>query len=290
MMELAPMRPASSRRMTSNFCKHGRHELKGMKLNQFVLRSVMILVAGCLQLEPGMAGEPVTHKISGGPGSLAGLWVNDGYRTSSRLNKLREGLIITAEGTAPPLQPWAAQLVEQRVASAEAGSPYSTTKSRCLPGGVPQVMFGPKLPIQFLETPGQVTILIEEFNNFRIIRMNAQHKEDPDPGFMGDSVGRWEGDTLVIDTIGLSDETALDPVGTPHSDALHVIERIRRVDKDTLEVTVEFDDPKTFTRKWTARTAFKAVNDWQIQESFCENNRHRSQSGVVTTELPTTAK
>jgi hypothetical protein len=207
-----------------------------------------------------------------GPGSLSGIWVNDGYRSSARF-KLQEGLIVTEKGEAPPLQPWAAKLREDRLAAAVAGRPYATTKSRCLPGGVPQVMFGPKLPVQFLETPTQVTILIEEFMDFRIVRLNARHREDPDPTFMGDSIGHWEGDTLVIDTIGLTDRTALDPVGTPHSDALHVVERIRRVDKDTLDVVVEFDDPKAFTGRWTARTAFKAVPEWQIQENVCENNR-----------------
>ena len=93
-----------------------------------------------------------------------------------------------------------------------------------------------------------------------------------DPGYMGDSVGHWEGDTLVVDTIGFNDKTTLDMGGMPHSDAMHVIERIRRIDDNTLEDLITVDDPKTFTKPWTQRMRYKTSND-VIQEDFCDNNK-----------------
>lgn len=214
----------------------------------------------------------------GDRGNLSGVWINADYKTSARFN-LRDGLIRTIDGKDPPFQPWAAELLEKRIKDAEAGNPFATTKSMCLPGGVPQVMFGPLLPIEILVTDRKVTMLIEEFNNFRQVFLNQKHPEDPDPSFMGHSVGRWEGDTLVIDTIGLTDRTTLDPVGTPHSEQLHLVERIRRISRDKLEDVVSFEDPGAYTRPWTARTTFNAVPQGQLSENICENNRNGPASG-----------
>jgi hypothetical protein len=87
---------------------------------------------------------------------------------------------------------------------------------------------------------------------------------------MGYSVGRWEGDTLVVDTIGLNDKTWLDNVGHPHSDALHVVERIRRVDHDTLQVTFTIEDPKAYTSPWTTPSrTFKLRPTYELTEAFC---------------------
>jgi hypothetical protein len=233
------------------------------------------IVFGALLAGEAWCATPVSPAaLPHGPGSLAGIWAVDGYKSTVKFGS-RELIQRTESGELPPLKPWAADLLEQRISDADAGHPYATTKSQCLPAGVPQVMFGPgALPFQFIETPGQMTILIEEFGNFRIIRMNAKHQEDPDPSFMGDSIGHWEGDTLVVDTIGLTDRTTIDQVGMPHSDALHVVERFRRVSQDYIDLVVTIDDPKTFTRTWTAETAFKAVTQGRIEEDVCENNRN----------------
>jgi hypothetical protein len=220
-----------------------------------------------------------------GPGSLAGLWSNAEFNNSGTYVP-RNGVIRTTTGELPPLQPWAAELLEKRIKEGEAGRPFATTKSMCLPAGIPQMMFGPRLPVQILETPGQVSILFEDFMNFRIIRLDTAHKEDPDPSFMGDSVGHWEGDTLVVDTIGLSERTTLDPIGMPHSDQLHVVERIRRVDENSIEVVVTFEDPETFRRPWTSRTSFQARQEVRIEEFLCENQRNESRDGVTTLQHP----
>jgi hypothetical protein len=232
---------------------------------------------------------PAARVVPSGPGSISGIWTNIVYKHES-VYEPRLGVLRTVDGRLPPLRPWAAELLEKRIRDSEAGLAFATTKSECLPSGVPQLMFGPRTPLQILETPRQVTMLIEEFNDFRIILLDAKHQEDPDPTFMGDSVGHWEGDTLVVDTIGLIDRTTLDVPGMPHSDALHIVERIRRADKDTLEVLVTIDDPKTFTHPWSAKTAFRLMPVAKITEYLCENQRNAAKDGISTMDMPAQAR
>jgi hypothetical protein len=196
-------------------------------------------------------------------------------------------VLRTIDGKLPPLRPWAAELLEKRLKEGENGHVFVTPLSQCLPSGVPAMMFYPGLPIQILETPGQVTMLNEQLTNYRLIYLNAQHETDPDPTFFGDSVGHWEGDTLVVDTIGLTTGTTLDQPGMPHSEALHVIERYRRTGARALELRVTIDDPKVFTAPWTTVTHFVlAPPDRRIEEYICENNRNVSNSGHVGVQAP----
>jgi hypothetical protein len=242
------------------------------------------LGAGVTAAAEGAKGSATAPSApgAGGPGSLSGVWFNNEFKTSAKFATAYQ-VQMTADGKMPPLQPWAAALLDQRIKDSEAGHPFPTTLSNCLPSGVPQMMFGPKdLPIQIVESPGQVTILFESLTTFRIIHLNEQHPPDPDPTFMGNSVGHWEGDTLVVDTIGLTDRTAIDTVGMPHSDALHLVERFRRTSKTTLELQVTFDDPKTFTQPWTAKTSFRAVPGARVEEYICENNRNRPDASGVS--------
>ena len=241
-------------------------------------RELGVLAAMFAGLCSAASAQPAPGKATG----ISGIWTNVTYRPESVFNP-RLGVLTTVEGLAPPLQPWAADLLEQRLKDAEAGRPFANTKSMCLPSGVPQLMFGPRTPMQILETPGQVTMLIEEFNDFRIVLLDAPHTVDPDPSIMGDSVGRWEGDTLVVDTIGLTENTTLDGVGMPHSEALHVVERFRRTSKDNMEILVTIDDPKTFTRPWTARAEFAPMRVKKITEYFCENQRNAPSNGTTAT-------
>jgi hypothetical protein len=181
---------------------------------------------------------------------------------------------MTVEGTPPPMLPWAAELYEKRLKASDDGEPFAVLSNYCLPNGMPLSMTADAAyPIQFLQTPGQITVLFEFWRNYRLIRMDAKHPADVDPTFFGDSVGRWEGQTLVVDTVGISDRTSLDMTGMPHSDALHVIERIRKVDDKTLENLVTIDDPKTFSKTWTMRVIYKKT-DGAISEFLCENQRN----------------
>jgi hypothetical protein len=218
------------------------------------------------------------------PGRLAGVWIISGYKGSQGFTA-RQRLLMTADGKMPPLRPAAAQLLERRIQDSDRGEPFANSVTNCLPGGVPEMMFGGPTPIQIIPTRGQVTILFEELNHFRTIYMNEK-QPDPktlDPGFMGHSVGHWEGDTLVVDTIGLTENTTLDGVGMPHSEDLHTVERMRRTGPDTMELLVTIDDPKTFTAPWTAKAIYRFVPQMRISEYICENNRNGSEgSGEAT--------
>jgi hypothetical protein len=89
---------------------------------------------------------------------------------------------------------------------------------------------------------------------------------------MGDSIGKWEGDTLVVDTVGFNDKTWLDNDGHPHSEDLHVVERIRRASHDTLTFDITIDDPKAYTKSWSGHMIFELKPGWNLGEMVCEDN------------------
>lgn len=142
----------------------------------------------------------------------------------------------------------------------------------CFPPGVPYIyLFG--LPLQIVQVPGQV-IMLFEYDHFvrRIYTDGRPHDTSQGPLWMGDSIGHWEGETLVADTVSFNDKTLLDRVGHPHSDALHTIERIRRVDGNSLEIELTVEDPKEYTKPWSTKLIFDSKADWKIMEQICEDN------------------
>jgi hypothetical protein len=218
-----------------------------------------------------------------GPGSLTGVWSPADFDRSVFRSEERNQ-ILTIEGEAPPLQKWAVDLIEKRRQDAKAGRPYAGLQAKCLPAGMPQMMFGSGLPHQTLENPDHVVILVEELSFFRIIRLNAKHPDDPDPTLMGDSIGHWENGDLVVDTIAISERTLL-PGGIPHTDQLRITERFRRTSKDRVELLMTFDDPKTFTKSWTVANHLQ-FDGRQISEYYCENNRNVGEGDVTTVIHP----
>jgi hypothetical protein len=144
--------------------------------------------------------------------------------------------------------------------------------ARCLPPGVPRALGAP-FPIEILQDAGSVTILYEYMHLIRRIPTDGRgHSEDPDLTFMGESVGRWNGDTLVVDAAAFNDQTWLDTTGHQHSDALHVVERYRRTGADTIAYDVTIDDPKTYTQSWNASRTLTRHPDWTLKEYVCEEN------------------
>ena len=209
---------------------------------------------------------------------ISGLWDQQGYLSSST-NSARARAAKTIDGQAPPILPEPAKILEKRLVDAEQGKPFANTASQCLPQGIPYMLFAAVGgPLQILETPQQVTIISEAYNEMWFIYLDgSKHPplDDLEPTYHGDSIGHWEGDTLVVDTVGLKTNTTLDQVGTPHSDALHVITRIRRLDPKTLEFRVTIDDPKTFSKPWDRRVTYKpSEHDARIGEVVCENQRN----------------
>ncbi len=181
---------------------------------------------------------------------------------------------ITFSPNEPLLQPWAAE----RYRTAKPGyGPHASANSQdpvlnCLPPGVPRILLMP-FPMQIAELPGEVLMIFEYDHFLRAIYTDGRtHPKDIDPTWMGNSIGKWDGDTLVVDTIGFNDKTWLDMVGHPHSDALHVSERIRRVDHDTLQDDVTIIDPKAYTKPWTGQQIFVLKPSWHLGEYICEDN------------------
>lgn len=145
--------------------------------------------------------------------------------------------------------------------------------ARCILPGVPRVNNSP-YPLQIMQLPDRVVFVYEYMHNFRVIYTDGRgHREAWEPSLMGDSIGRWDGDTLVIDTVNLTDRTRLDDHGNVHSDALHVIERWRRVSANELWYEATIDDPKFYTRPWTTGYMIPlAPSEWEIMEYACTDN------------------
>jgi len=142
----------------------------------------------------------------------------------------------------------------------------------CLPLGVPRLALVGLFPLQIVQTPTQVVILHEYMSVFRVIPLNAEHRTDVGATYMGDSVGHWEGDTLVVDVTNFNDKGWLTGTGTFHSDALHVTERFTRIDKDQIDWVITMEDPNVLTKPWTVKTTLMLREGTRLQEYVCAEN------------------
>jgi hypothetical protein len=209
--------------------------------------------------------------------------------------------IIAGDYNNPILQPWAADVIRRRVELAQTGLPLPNAHNNCQLEGVPYVFAVREM--QIIQSPAQVTLLYNSNHQVRFVAMNAAHPENFEPSWFGHSVGHYEGDTLVIDTIGIkrTEDTQVDRFGTPHTEALHVVERYRLVDSDsierapepprrrenargvyvaqpggkTLELQFTVEDQGAFTMPWGGIVRSDKVLDRQLMlEHVCaENNR-----------------
>jgi hypothetical protein len=144
--------------------------------------------------------------------------------------------------------------------------------ANCVPPGLPRIMSQP-YPIEFVFAPGKVVMLIEAYMQFRHIYTDGRkHPEDPDATFMGHSIGHWESDTLVVDSVGFTDSTQLAD-GVPHSDKLRIVERIRKVSPEFIEIETTLIDPVVLAEPYTSTSSYRHLND-DLREYIClENNR-----------------
>ena len=145
--------------------------------------------------------------------------------------------------------------------------------THCAPAGLPRIFLLGRRPFEIIQFPGRVMMLFEWDHWVRQIWMDGrEHPEDPDPTWMGHSIGWWEGNTLVVDTVGFNDKPWLDHAGHPRSEQLHLVERYQRVDQNTLQLDLTFDDPKAYTKTWTGQRRFGLKPNWEVQEEvFCEH-------------------
>jgi hypothetical protein len=175
-----------------------------------------------------------------------------------------------------PIRPEALQIVQDRMKTSGIGNPTT----QCQFAGIP---FGGLLPFpnKFIQTPGLIVILEEGDGGLRqIFTDGRKHTADPQPSWMGYSVGHWEGDSLVVETVGFNDKGWLDASGDPRSEALRVQERYRRRDFGHMDVQVTMDDPKMYTRPFSIKYTLDFVLDSDIGEYVCaENEKDRAHLG-----------
>jgi hypothetical protein len=180
-------------------------------------------------------------------------------------------------GGALPYQPWAAALVQQRTADLAKDDPHA----RCLPPSFPRAYALPQYK-KIVQTPS-LTLILHEFNaTYRQIFTDGRSLPvDPEPSWQGYSTGRWEGDTLVVETNGFRDDLWLDLNGSPLTSAARVVERFRRPSFGQLEIVVTVDDPKAYTKPWTVTLVQSIVLDTELLDQICLENE-RSVELMVT--------
>jgi hypothetical protein len=195
------------------------------------------------------------------------------------------GVSINGEPGAPPLHPLPPAPVgppaRQPIPYQDWASAKSKTftvlddpTSKCLLPGVPRIT-GMPMPMEIVQTPTEVVILYESFRAWRRIPLNSklEHPDDLTPTWMGDSVARWDGDTLVVDVTGFNDKTWLSGLGTIHSEKLHVVERYKPINYDTILYEATVEDPGALTKPWVTGSVLRRPVDVRVEEYECiENN------------------
>jgi hypothetical protein len=165
-------------------------------------------------------------------------------------------------GTAAMLTPW----------GQEKFAKFDGKMDPCLPVGITRLANAPD-PVEIVQTPLRVVILYESWHSFRSIPTDGvDHSINPDPTWLGTSVAKWDGDTLVVDVRKLNDKTALDTTGHPHSDQLHLTERFRRTGPATMSYEVTVDDPEAYTATWKQSRVFKLLPKTELMEYVCLEN------------------
>jgi len=217
---------------------------------------------------------------SAAPPDLAGIW------SPAR---------VRGPGAPPPPAPlllkpgykerYDARRAQEREANAR-GEQLAAT-GLCDPYGMPGMMQVAVYPMEVIQTPKQVTIIAEAFSEVRRIYIGKAQAalDDVDPGYYGRSVGHWEGDTLAVDTIGIK-ESVRGYQGMPHSDKMHITERIRRTGPEALQDQITIEDPVVLEKPVTYTLAYKLLQNYEMVEFVCENNReYVDEKGVVRLKL-----
>jgi len=188
-----------------------------------------------------------------------------------------------------PMTPWAAAKYKINSPKYHGDDPNTVLSDpvfQCFPPGVPRIYLY-NFPVQIVQIPGQVLMLFE-YDHFvrRIYTDGRAHDKEQGPLWMGDSIGKWEGDTLVVDTVNFNDKTLIDRVGRPHSDSLHLVERIRRIDPASMEIDFTVDDPKSYAKPWGTKLIFVLKPDWKMMEQVCEDNASFLEFNKKATQTP----
>jgi hypothetical protein len=256
------------------------------------LFSIVIATVGCAACAAppttantgeGAVREAAVPRTADGKPDLTGVWQGGNGRRGT-WEEANSGLGVGGTGADPsaPANPASQQVIAdpapyqpaaaRRVLEAYNRRGIDDPVGYCLPPGIPRSAIVGLFPLQIVQTPTQVVILYEYMSAYRIVPIDAPHPEDVVPTYMGDSVGHWEGDTLVVDVVGFNDRTWLTGTGTFHSEALRVTERYTRVDKDQIDYVVTMEDPNVLTRPWTIRTTLMLREGTRLREYVCAEN------------------
>jgi hypothetical protein len=237
------------------------------------LRSRLILAAASVLL---VVASQITAAQAPSAPDITGSWLRQGFTVG-----------VPASGQASPLKPppppaqplvkepyrteWQARVKAIRDADAK-GQPFANNAVACLPDGMPGMMTA-VFPMEILQSRGQITIIEEAYTQVRRILMDRPQKalDDIEPGFYGHSVGRWEGDTLIVDTIGVKESVRYQNV--PHSKEMRIRERMRLMAPDTLWNEITIEDPTVLEKPWTFTFAYQRMKDYTLLEYICEDNR-----------------
>jgi hypothetical protein len=188
----------------------------------------------------------------------------------------------------PNLKPWVKEHMKRDNDEVLAGKIAFTARQSCMPAGVPGFMaYGGPTPLYFVQTPKEVWLIFSGDHQVRRVYMDVPHSENPTPSWYGESVGHYEGDTLVIDTIGQNTNTVVDPYRTPHTEKLHVVERWQMTEGGKgLEVVFKVDDPDAFYEPWWGRRRYRRVQEAMLEDACAENNQHLFDYHVPVADKP----
>ena len=253
------------------------------------LAGSLAILAAALALTPiafaqtGKATEAAKTQDAAAPLShdLSGVWMQ--YPQGDLPGT--PGMNTVNERFRPPLTPWgqarldaARPLVGPKAVAGEENSPTL----HCDPDGPPKVLNHPN-PFEIVQIPGRMFMFFEEQHIWRTIWADGRAlPKDPDPSYLGYAVGKWEGDTFVVETIGFNDKVWADAYGDPRSEQTHLTERYRRLNHDTLELQVTIDDPKSYTKPWVSPPKLhKLESGWEIAEWFCAADEDKAYDEVV---------
>ena len=190
-------------------------------------------------------------------------------------------ILADFKATEAPIRPEAAELFRKNVVGG------GNNPAHCLPLGIPGADILSYAPFKIIQTPGLIVILYEVDNTHRQIYTDGRKLPvDPQPAWLGYSVGRWEGDTLVVDTAGFNDKGRLDGFGHPRSEALRVQERFHRRDFGHMDLQLTIDDPKMYLQPITVKATELLIPDSDVMESFCNENEKDRQHVLPATPVP----
>jgi hypothetical protein len=234
-----------------------------------ILSTILVLASVCAAMwaqapaggngkGKGKAAPPAAPapKLADGTPDLSGVWTGFGGNAGDITKGLKAGEEVV-------MLPWASEKMKTLKSQDD-------PQANCMPSGVPR---GNPYPWRIVREGERMYILYEgNIHSFRQIIMNGKHPEDPDPLWWGHSIGKWEGNTLVIDTVGYNDKFWLDYLGHPHTEKMHTIERYTRTDMNTLAIEVTIDDPGAYTKPFTTQGRARLMPGEDLMEYVCQEN------------------